>query len=110
MNAWARFGTTLMIWGAVAGIIIEVARAEGGFTLVAMTAILAITAGLSTAAVWRVPGEASSEKSKRRRAHHLVENMSDDELLELRHRLDTLDEESETLASLLNHSSERAKH
>jgi hypothetical protein len=88
MNDWAKMLTTMIVWGAVAGIIISTQHAANDLNALAF--ILVIGASLSTAAVWRgsqsnhAPELRDQVKAKRdRHMTRLVDRLDEDEVYQL---------------------------
>src|SRR5688500_7718265 len=110
-NNFARVVATIAIWGAVAIVLGIVTGSLTGVTLLIFGVFLAMAAGASTMSIWNGGREASShsvetaaEKSKRvgsMRVSRIVDSLSDEELDQLRARLEER-EETVPLESLMS--------
>jgi uncharacterized membrane protein YdjX (TVP38/TMEM64 family) len=88
MNDWARLVATLVIWGALAGILTSVNSFMTDLTSLAV--VLTIGATISTTMVWgagRMSGQHDAEqvrKAKRNgRISRLVDKLDDDDVVQL---------------------------
>jgi hypothetical protein len=83
--------------------------AQGALTSahVALASVILILATVGTISIWRMKdSETQSEKTKRRRVDSLIDDLSDDELAELKHRLTGRDSDRENLMDYLGDDGE----
>lgn len=74
---------------------------------VAFASVLLLLATSGSVAIWRMKAdETQPEKAKGRRLDSLLRDLSDDDLLELKHRLSAVDSDQQTLTEYLEDDGE----
>lgn len=106
---------TIALWflsAIVLAALFIAAAAQGELTSahVALASVMLILATIGTVTIWRMKktetGETQEEKAKRRRLDNLINDLNDEELAELKHRLTGNDTQEENLMDYLGDDGE----
>ncbi|MBL8152679.1 MAG: hypothetical protein JNM70_00730 [Anaerolineae bacterium] len=112
MSEERRGALTMFLWflsAIVLAALFIAAGLQGDLTSahVALAAVLLFLATVGTITVWRMKdSETQPEKAKGRRLDSLLRDLSDDELIELKHRLAAVDSDQESMADYLDDDGE----